>query len=224
MKPNSDILISRILKENSELRTWLEKAKCSLIEQAFISFVTQENLEIPETDWIFFSSPTGLKLYLDKYPLKAKKIGVYSSGTLEALKSYGFDADYVGDSHLNSDEIGKDFFSFLDDNEFVLFPLSQISMKGISSQGKQSQVIEIVSYHTNLKSVKLKQVPDYIIFTSPSNVDGYLSLNEIKKGMGVIAFGNATTKHLEKYMDRERILVPNSPSESDLILLLKSLA
>lgn len=223
LKVKPRILISRDLNNDSILRQWADEKDVTLIEQTFISFQSVDNLEIPKTDWIFFSSPTGLKLYIEHYEIKAKKIGVYSEGTHRRLEEYGLFADYIGDSQKSSTFIGKDFFCSISSNEKVLFPSSQISMRGIVSQGNSKQVIELTSYHTNLQEFELDLSPDIIIFTSPSNVDGFLLKNHLTEDMKVIAFGSTTASHLEHYIEKERINVPVSPREEDLIALLKDL-
>ncbi len=223
MKPNSHILITRNLKENSALKLWAKENNYILQEQAFISFNAITDLNIPMTDWVFFSSPTGLILYLDNYHLKDTKIAVYSQGTNDALGKYNRTADYIGNGKLNSNEIGKDFFGLID-GESVLFPSSQISTRGIASQGKAAQVIEIVAYETSLNPVSLNTIYDVLIFSSPSNVEGYLVENVIDEQAIVIAFGQTTAKFLESIIEKERIRIPQSTDENDLILLLKSLS
>ena len=222
MKPNSSILITRRLKSNSLLRDWIEENGFVLEEQAFIKIEAIRHLEIPKTAWIFFSSPAGAELFLDNYKIEAKKIGVFGEGTNEILVNHGLTASFIGDSSKTSAEIARKFFEEVQ-NESVLFPISQLSKRNISSHGNPNQIVELNSYRTQLVEKNLAEKPTIIIFTSTSNVDGYLFSNQISEENKIIVFGETTAKHLCDFMDEKKILIPNSPKEKDLILLLSQL-
>jgi len=220
VKANSSILITRHLKSDSKLRIWAKENQVDLIEQSFIEFESIKNLNIPQTDWIFFSSPTGVEMYIENYEIIAKKIAVFGEGTDIVLGQHGLKADYVGDSTKTSAVVGIDFFSRIN-SERVLFPISQLSRKGVASQGGENKIIELITYHTNIVEKEISELIGTIIFTSPSNVDGYLLKNIISDNVNIIPFGETTAEHLSQFVDNDKIQTPRSPKEEDLIKLLE---
>jgi hypothetical protein len=55
-------------------------------------------------------------------------------------------------------------------------------------------VIKEVVYKTNLKSKEINKCQIYI-FTSPSNLDAFLIINQIPKDSKVIVWGKSTSQH-----------------------------
>lgn len=221
MKPDSSILITRNLGEQSPLRDFAQKSKVLLIDQPFIRFEGLAGLDIPVTEWIFFSSPTAMEFYLDLYEIKAKKIAVYGEGTGRKLKKHGLSADFTGDFTKVSSEIAVDFFRSIG-QDTVLFPISDRSLKNIPAKGPVNQVHLLTCYKTIPEGKTLHTEPNVIIFTSPSNVEGYLINNQIKDDMTIVAFGQTTADYLKSCAEGNRILVPKSPAEKDIIALLNS--
>ena len=86
MNGSKIILVTRFLRSGSAIRQWADQNQYQLIEKPFIKTVAVTGLIIPPTDWIFFSSPQGVQLYLDNYPVKAKKIAALSEGTALELE------------------------------------------------------------------------------------------------------------------------------------------
>lgn len=191
------ILITKTLNETNELKVWSKKNGLRLHEVPFIKVTPVKGLNIPETDWIFFSSPQSVSIYFENYLLKAKKIAALSSGTAKALSERNFSVVFVGDSSKRTMEIGRDFFSLVPKNETVFFPLSAISRKHVSSQNIEHKIIETILYQTQPIEEKIDEDFAAIIFTSPSNVDGYLVKNNIPQKSRIIAIGETTATILK---------------------------
>lgn len=222
MEVKKTILVTRELRSDALIRQWALERNFHLIAQAFIETVAVTGLEIPETDWIFFSSPQSVELYFAHYPLKAKKIAALSEGTAHALLQLRQTPSFVGNPNKVTKQIGQDFFAQLAADEAVLFPLSDISKRQISSQGTQQRIHELVTYRTALKGIRLPQTPAVILFTSPSNVDGYLLQNKISTASHLLAIGHTTADHL-KHLGYTRVTVSESTQEKMLIRGLESL-
>lgn len=222
MNPKPVILITRTLDEHSAISTWCSQNHFTLIQQAFIETKAISGLSIPSTDWVFFSSPQGVKLYFEQYSLLAKHIAALSNGTAKTLSELSLIPEFIGPSNKSPEEIGRNFFAQLDSNQSVLFPLSSISRKNVSSQKKGHPVIELVTYETSTNSVKIACIPDIILFTSPSNVDGFLTCNTLHRKTKILALGLTTALHLRAkgYSD---LHIAESTHESQLVLTLKRL-
>ncbi|MBL7897626.1 MAG: uroporphyrinogen-III synthase [Crocinitomicaceae bacterium] len=210
------ILVTRFLRSGSEIRQWAEQNQYQLIEKPFIKTVAVTGLTIPAADWIFFSSPQGVQLYLENYPVKAKKIAALSEGTAIELETAGLKPQFTGSGSMNTREIGQQFFKICGKNETVLFPLSDISRKNVSAQKQTQQVIELVTYQTVLSSEKLNVTPAAILFSSPSNVDGFLKSNEVDPSSHIIAIGETTAGRLQE-CGIKKIIVSESTAENQLV-------
>jgi uroporphyrinogen-III synthase len=76
-------------------------------------------------------------------------------------------------------------------------------------------------YETIINSKIIEQQFDYIVFTSPSNVEGFLKENTISETTKVIAWGETTKRCLmEHQLEVWRTL--KSASEEELIEIVKT--
>jgi uroporphyrinogen-III synthase len=216
------ILVTRSLRDDSLIRKWTAEKNIELIEKSFIETVAVTGLTIPKTDWIFFSSPQGVKLYFAHYKLVNQKVAALSNGTAAELYGHNVKADFIGADSKTTREIGNDFFNQIDSTETVLFPLSDISKKNISSQKNTENVIELITYKTALVNEKMKDIPGIILFTSPSNVDGFLLSNKPELKTQIVAIGETTAARLRELGIKE-ILVSASTNEKELVKALRGL-
>ena len=189
-----------ISKSNSEceyLNQFLAEKNIKLFSVSFIKFQgIKFNIDF-SYDIIFFSSPRSVVFFkeCEKIP-KNIKVACTGSKTAELLLKMGHKIDFIG---RTSGDIGKiaDEFNIWSENRTVLFPISDISLKTISSKLNKSRVFEIIVYKTIINSSKI--IPcDIYVFTSPSNVDGFLQKNDIINKSIIIAWGTSTEKHLIK--------------------------
>ncbi|MBK6526132.1 MAG: uroporphyrinogen-III synthase [Crocinitomicaceae bacterium] len=222
MNKGKSILVTRSLKADSLIRKWTGEKKIDLIEKSFIETVAITGLTIPETDWIFFSSPQSVNLYFAHYKLAANKVAALSNGTAAELSIRGIEVDFIGSDSKPTKEIGHDFFNQIKSTETVLFPLSDISKKNISSQVKTENVTELITYKTALVSDKLSDIPGIILFTSPSNVDGFLLSNRPELKTQILAIGETTAVRLRQ-LGMKDILVSESTNEKELVKTLRGL-
>jgi uroporphyrinogen-III synthase len=216
------ILVTRSLKADSLIRKWAAEKNIELIEKSFIETVAVTGLTIPKSDWIFFSSPQSVNLYFAHYKLAAKKVAALSNGTAAELSNNNVKADFIGSDSKTTKEIGNDFFKQTKSAETVLFPLSDISKRNISSQVKTENVIELITYKTALVSDKLNDLPGVILFTSPSNVDGFLLSNKPELKTQILAIGETTAARLRE-LGMKDILVSDSTNEKELVKALRGL-
>ena len=215
------VLVSRNLSGESQLRAWTRTKGYELIEAPFIRIDPVLNSEIPSTDWVFFSSPNGLDVYFNNYPLIADNIGVYGKGTQMRLAARGIEADFTGDTSKTPSEIGAEFFDFIGSNATVLFPQSQLSKKSIANANPGNECIIKVVYNTSLEAHYEVGI-DIAILTSPSNIDGFLLENKTDN-IRFIVLGETSKNHFEKLGLTDQIFVPKSADEESVILLLEEM-
>ena len=218
---NKKILVSRNLKSGSALRDWATKNEHALIEVPFIRIDPITNQDIPVSDWIFFSSPNGVDVYFDHYPILAKKIAVFGGGTLQRLKLRGMEADFIGDNSKLPQEIGRDFFDTVHPNEVVFFPLSKLSRKSILSAEHENKCYELPIYNTSVEATEVPKM-DVAILTSPSNIQGYLEHNKVE-GVDFIVMGATSQRFFENLETGAKIYVPNASTEQAVVDLLEEM-
>jgi uroporphyrinogen-III synthase len=86
----------------------------------------------------------------------------------------------------------------------------------VSAQKQTQQVTELVTYQTVLNSEKLNVVPAAILFSSPSNVDGFLKSNQVEASTRIIAIGETTAARLNE-CGFGKIFVSESTAEEHLV-------
>jgi uroporphyrinogen-III synthase len=121
---------------------------------------------------------------------------------------------YIQDEYLAIE------FKELVGNKIVLFPQSSISNRSIPSVFPAEQIKEISIYKTATYP-KIISNCDYYVFTSPSNVDGFLIENKFPSTAKIIAWGKTTEKYLiEKGVKVEHTL--NNSTVEELVEYCKS--
>lgn len=151
--------------------------------------------KVPPSDWTFFSSAQGVRHFLEQHPISSSFIGVMGEGTLKALKKFGLSADFIG-QNSDPEMVGKAFAAVLSQGQSILFPASQISKQNIAKQIKGHTIIHLPCYQTQPIANKV-ETQDIYLFTSPSNVDGFLLGQALPKAI-IVAYGPTTGAYLEE--------------------------
>lgn len=223
MEKNSRILLTNELTRFPNLRKWCSAQNAQLTGASLIEIQPIRNLQVPETDWIFFSSPKGAQAYLNHYPIRAKKVGAYGKGTAKILAENEINVHFEGEPNQNPTAIGNAFNAILEPKNAVLFPISQRSKKSILNCITQSVSIEFICYQTHFKPAQFTTIFDAIIFTSPSNFKSYISLNKVAENTVIIAMGETTATTIRKGIDGIKIHQLTEPNEGAMIRLLNAL-
>lgn len=172
-----------------------------VIVQSFIHFEEVE-FQLPSStsyQWIFFSSPRAFNFFALKADfslLQEKRIACVGRKTAEHIQSKGLVCDFIGQKSGEVDEVAKHLKSLVKEDT-ILFPISQRSNQSMQKVLKPSQCINLVVYHTLEKHLQLKQQPNLLVFTSPSNAEAYLKHNTINPTQKIIAWGSTTKAYLE---------------------------
>ena len=214
------LFISKNFNEIQDLNDFCNKKAILIIAHSFLQFEAIP-FKIEESyDAIFFGSPRAVDFFLSQEIIPANTIlGCIGEITAQSLIKFGLKSDYTGKTSGDASMIAKEFKAFVGDKK-VLFPQSNISNRSVSSVFDSIQIIEISIYKTAVYSKSIPNSNIYI-FTSPSNVDGFLEENQINESSIVIAWGKTTEKHLlEKKMTVNHVL--KNASIKELINFLKS--
>ena len=214
------LFISKSITEIENLQNFCQEKEIELIAHSFLQFES-----IPFTvdfnyEAIFFGSPRAVDFFLKQEIVDPSVfIGCVGEITAQSIIEKGYTPNYIGKSSGDTSKIAIEFKELVG-NKIVLFPQSSISNRSIASVFPAEQIKEISIYKTVTYS-KIISNCDYYVFTSPSNVDGFLIENKFPSSAKIIAWGKTTEKYLiEKGMKVEHTL--NNSTIEELIEHCKS--
>lgn len=217
---NKYFFISKDFSEVGKLADFLNKKGVNLIAQSFIHFDPVPFTVSKPFDVIFFTSPRSFLFYklLNDIP-KDALIACPGNKTAELITEMGFTVSYFGDRSGNIQATANEFKEWCGTRR-ILFPTSDRSLQTVSSLFPASQKEIVTVYKTKIVSKPLEFCETYV-FTSPSNVEGFLTVNEIPKNASVYSWGESTTKYLlERNVQVTETLV--NSSIDDLIRIISN--
>lgn len=147
----------------------------------------------------------------------SKKYGVAGAQTADRLISYGLQPQFIAQGNDTSREAQR--FAWEVRTDTVLFPQSNKSLKTFEKFLSTNQVIPVITYQTEEIPVEITELPDIIVFTSPSNVSGYKKLNK-ELPYCIIAYGKKTARAIATHF-HAKSLIPWEHSElaiADIII------
>jgi uroporphyrinogen-III synthase len=150
----------------------------------------------PPVDWIFFSSPSGFRLFSEHFGLpRDTRIAVLGEGTERALETMGLTADFIPDSTDPQTAI-EQFCKEIGRDDRVLIARSDISLQRFYGQLSELQLVDWPFYTNRPTPPTQKFQGDVLIFTSPSNVRAYFSKFQLMPHQRAVGIGGATFKAL----------------------------
>jgi len=215
-----NVLITKTGDEVSELKKFCDENNMQLICNSFIDFEIVK-AEIPKNyEWIFFGSKRAAYYFLLQAEIpKNCKVGCIGKKTKSHLEKMGIEVDFFGQESGNPEAVANELKNQIKTNS-LLVPISNVSNHSIASVLPKNQVSEVVVYNTKNKTKKVSEKLDFIIFTSPSNVNGFLFDNSISDYCKIIAWGKTTENHLISKGFKVNYTL-NTASENELIEILK---
>jgi uroporphyrinogen-III synthase len=207
------LFISKNVNEIEQLINFAQEKEIELIAHSFLQFEAIPFKIKSSFEAIFFGSPRAVDFFLKQEivdPLVF--IGCVGEITAQSLIEKGYTPNYIGKSSGDTSKIAIKFKELVS-NKIVLFPQSSISNRSIASVFPAEQIKEISIYKTVTYS-KIISNCDYYVFTSPSNVDGFLNENQFSSTAKIIAWGKTTKKYLiEKGVKVEHTLKNSTVEE-----------
>jgi uroporphyrinogen-III synthase len=164
--------------------------------------------------WIFFTSANGVSCFFDlikKYNvenLKQYKFATVGHKTEMMLKKYGYHASFIPSTY-NAEIMAEEFLeSFSEEGPALLVRGNRsrdVLPVEFSKQHLAFDTMEV--YETNVNddaADKLNQVLyedeiDFITFTSPSTVEAFVEMAEVKHEMNVVCIGTTTEQRAEEF-------------------------
>ncbi|MFO0494909.1 MAG: uroporphyrinogen-III synthase [Flavobacteriia bacterium] len=211
------LYISRSEEDVPLLLNFCSEQGIELESKSMISFVGLDFIVEESFDVVFFSSPRSVQYFLEKYNLSDQIfMGCIGHSTAEELAKWGFDSSFIGENSGHPEQVAEAFKNWLGKRK-VLFPISMSSNKTFTSQIPFEQKLEITVYQT-IYTPQIIEEANLYVFTSPSNLKAFLSVNEVPKAP-VIAWGNTTAKAISN-AGMKLIHVLESATEEELVSFL----
>lgn len=215
------IFISKELEELTMLPEFCEKNSVKLSCKSLIQFKSMPFEIKNDYSVLFFSSIRSFD-HFTKYQQIQPNVALATIGqaTARRIKQRGFTVDFIGDKAGHPHEVANEFKEWLG-NRKVLIPISKQSNRTISNALELRQFEEVEVYETGANPAIIDAHEVYV-FTSPSNIASYFSMNKIPIDAKVIAWGVTSDEALKRHNVRSTHVLSKA-SEEELIHYLTGL-
>ena len=215
------VLITKSIEDVGELQHYAIQNQIELIYHSFLSFEQFQISEIPEVDVLFFSSKRAVDFLLKQQIVSARvQVACIGSATQHYLENRRINVDFVGSNSSRPQEVSKELHRWLNGRTCGLVTAEE-SQHTIASYLEESLISYITPYRTVIHDDKLDSPMDVLVFTSPSNVKGFLQKNEIHH-QKVVAWGKTTEEFLLKNAI-QNVYCLNNATEKEVISYLEKL-
>jgi uroporphyrinogen-III synthase len=216
------IFVSRNSEDVKELQEFCTTQNWNLISKSLIEF-RQTTIQLPnQWDIIFFPSPRAVDFFFTQYPtgsLSNKKIACAGKGTALTLLKHVEKVDFIPSNSGVITEVQSEFQEWAGDKKIIYIGSNQ-SRKSVLVGLTTAQYIFVQGYETLFKPEQIIHCNCYI-FSSPSNVESFFSMNQLPIDAMVISWGQSTTDELTKWGVKPTIEL-KSGSQSELISYLSN--
>lgn len=210
---SKSVLITRELDDNSLFARVLKEKGLKVLGQPFIETKPIPFSSIPVTDWVFFSSRRAIEHFFSQAKTipASVKWAALSEGTAQELKKHVSNIHFVG-TKIKTPEIAQEF-AVECENKSVLFPMAIDSLQSVQKNlSFSTRVVNLFVYKTLELTKESVPTVDRVVFTSPSNVRGYLNSTAWKPEQQMaVAIGESTSYELKNHGIKN--IVANSYSE-----------
>lgn len=213
------VLITRELPEQSKFMQMLKAHGFAVKGESLVKFTVVEFSAVPLTDWIFFYSKNAVRFFVEglqkaglDFPDDAF-LAALGPGTAKAIREYGRQVGFEGDG---DPENTARLFLPLAYGRRVLFPRAENSRRSVQDLLLgHIQILDLVVYRNEVRRDFDAGTEDFLVFTSPLNVNAYFQKNSLRAGQIVVAIGHTTGEALEK-MGITGFHVADQPTEEAL--------
>lgn len=223
------VFISRDLDSKSIFAKMLGKTDVEIHDLSLIEFERLPFKKTPPTVWTFFYSKQGIRYFFEtinsnayltgtrmRMPRKITipKYAVFGKASAKFLKdTQGIEADFVGTG--DPETTAKAFLKKAKGRKtlFIRGQQSRRSVQELLDGAIESD--ELVVYNNQARKKFKIPACDYLVFTSPLNVETYYKRYKPKKKQTVIAIGATTAEALLK-AGINKMIIASQPSEQKL--------
>lgn len=220
-RPSTRLFISKAESELEVLPRFCNEQHISLSAHSFLTFEATPFHITKPFEIIFFASPRAVRFFFQQETIAdTTLIAVAGETTRKAVTELGKQVHFSPENSGNIEESTLAFSRWVN-HRHVLFPTSDISQKSYTQHLQQEQLEIIPIYKTQISTQKIEECTIYV-FTSPSNVTGFLASNTFPENATVIAWGETTRAALSPFVKTDALLVLEQATEKNVIKLIES--
>ncbi len=192
------VFISRHLDDGSIFYKTLVANGFAVHGESLLTFNPVPFAHPPSFDWVFFSSKTAVRFFLDNEQcpsLEGVKLAAIGEGTAKALIERGHQPHFIGDGDPAPTAA---WFLEVAKGSRILFPRAKESRQSIQRLlGDAISAVDLIVYENFPRSDV--DLPDFdaLVFTSPMNALAYFS-SKTWRGEVVVAIGETTATALHQ--------------------------
>ena len=215
------ILITKSKDDKGALYDYCISQNIAILYHSFLTFKQVNISETTTSDVLFFSSKRAVDYFLQQTKISENTtVACIGESTKIHLQSKGIPVHFVGKNAGQPEVISQELAAWLGDRTITVV-LAKESKKSILTQLNSSKISCYIVYETIINSKIIEQQFDCVVFTSPSNAEGFLKENTISETTKVIAWGETTKRFLmEHQLEVWKTL--KSASEEELIEIVKT--
>ena len=215
------ILITKSKYDKGALYDYCISQNIAICYHSFLTFKQVNISETTTSDVLFFSSKRAVDYFLQQTKISENTtVACIGESTKQHLNAKGIEVNFVGNNPGEPEFVSKELAKWLGGKSCTIV-LAKESKKSILKHLNPSTSNICVVYETYIHSKKINQTFDCIVFTSPSNAEGFLKENTISETTKVIAWGETTKRFLmEHQLEVWKTL--KSASEEELIEIVKT--
>lgn len=208
------LFISKELEKSSVLKAFCEEQGITIEAHSFLSFEPVAIQQEITSEVLFFTSKRAVTYFFKQVPLPANTlIACVGNATAESLHNLRIKVDFSAVNSGNPREVANELTSWLG-KKSITFVTAKRSANSILDLLPASQVEQVCVYETIINAISISTIFDTYVFTSPSNLEGFLKLNTIPETARLIAWGETTAKAMrEKGLEPTCILKTSSEQE-----------
>lgn len=221
-RPSIRLFISKAENELELLPRFCKEQHISLSTHSFLTFEATPFHITKSFEVIFFASPRAVRFFFQQETIAdTVLIAVAGETTRKAITELGKEVHFSPINSGNIEESTLEFARWVNHKQ-VLFPTSDLSQKSYTQHLRQEQLEVVQTYKTQISTKKIEECAIYV-FTSPSNVTGFLASNTFPENATVIAWGETTRAALSSFVKTDALLVLEQSTEASLAELLHHL-
>lgn len=197
----ASVFITRELQAGSEFLRILKGAGYEVEGESLVEFSAISFEHIPDCDWVFFYSSRGVQFFFEQIKklnltVPSTKFAVMGKGTAETLRKYTKSINFIGVGEPKSTALA---FKNRAAGQVVLFPRAKNSKQSIQKLllGKIIS-IDLIVYENKPKDYCHMRGRDFLVFTSPLNVEAYFNKNVKLPHQKIVAIGETTAAALRR--------------------------
>jgi uroporphyrinogen-III synthase len=195
---------------DSEFVSVLQSEGWEVRGQSFVLLSPIPFTEVPECDWLFFSSQNAVRFFFQnlerqKLPLPDVRWAAMAVATARHIESFTGKVDFIGTGEpKGSAQLFRRLAAKMEKPPKVVFPAATRTRQGAMTLLQADFDCSTFDIYDN-QPVEVPPVreEDVLAFTSPMNVEAYFSKNKLLPKQRVVAIGGATDRALQQFGIRE---------------------